>query len=94
MTILAKIGSCRQKPADSFAGKNYFCQSGFYRGKKRFFPPSGKNLPTPSHAQETCTISTWRRFLAEETFKQIWVYGLMNKKAQLTQREARDSLGI
>jgi len=29
-----------------FAGKNYFCQSGFYRGKKPFFPPSGKNLPT------------------------------------------------
>ena len=37
MTILAKIGSCRQKPADSFAGKNYFCQSGFYRGKKTGF---------------------------------------------------------
>jgi len=44
VTILAKIGFCRQKPI--FAGKNYFCQSGFYRGKKRFFPPSGKNLPT------------------------------------------------
>ena len=29
-----------------FAGKNYFCQSGFYRGKYRFFPLTGKNLPT------------------------------------------------
>jgi len=38
MTILAKN---RFLPA-----KTYFCQSGFYRGKNQFFPPSGKNLPT------------------------------------------------
>jgi len=36
MTILAKIGFCRKKKL-FFAGKNYFCQSGFYCGKKRFF---------------------------------------------------------
>ena len=28
------------------SGKNYFCQSGFYRGKYRFFSLTGKNLPT------------------------------------------------
>jgi len=44
MTILAKIGFCRQKHI--FAGKNYFCQSGFYCDKTGFFPSSGKNLPT------------------------------------------------
>jgi len=29
-----------------FAGKNYFCQDGFFHGKKRFLPVTGKNLPT------------------------------------------------
>ena len=29
-----------------FAGKNYFCRDGFFRGKKRFLPVTGKNLPT------------------------------------------------
>jgi hypothetical protein len=29
-----------------FAGKNYFCQAGFFHGKNRFLPPVGKNLPT------------------------------------------------
>jgi len=46
MTILAKI--------PIFAGKNYFCQSGCYRRKKRFFPPSGKNLPTLFLAHIQC----------------------------------------
>lgn len=27
-------------------GKKYFCQVGFFRGKNRFLPPFGKNLPT------------------------------------------------
>jgi len=26
--------------------KNYFCRGGFFRGKKRFLPVTGKNLPT------------------------------------------------
>jgi len=29
-----------------FAGKNYFCRDGFFRGKNRFLPVTGKNLPT------------------------------------------------
>jgi len=29
-----------------FAGKNYFCRDGFFNGKKRFLPVTGKNLPT------------------------------------------------
>jgi len=28
-----------------FASKNYFCQSCFNRGKYRFYPLTGKNLP-------------------------------------------------
>ena len=33
-----------------YYGKNYFCQTGFNRGKYRFFPLTGKNLPTLSMA--------------------------------------------
>jgi len=29
-----------------FASKNYFCRDGFFRGKNRFLPVTGKNLPT------------------------------------------------
>jgi len=28
------------------SGKNYFCRDGFFRGKNRFLPVTGKNLPT------------------------------------------------
>jgi len=41
----AKTSFCQwQKLA--FAGKNYFCRDGFFRGKNRFLPVTGKNLPT------------------------------------------------
>ena len=42
---------CRQKlflPAKTFCRQKLFCQSGFYHGKNRFFPLTGKNLPTLS----------------------------------------------
>jgi hypothetical protein len=29
-------------------GKDFFCLDGFFHGKKRFFPQTGKNLPTLS----------------------------------------------
>jgi len=48
MTILAQTYFCRQKgflQAKGFLpAKRIF--TGFYHGKKQFFPPSGKNLPT------------------------------------------------
>jgi len=46
-----------QKPI--FAGKTYFCRqklflpARFFHGKFRFFPPSGKNLPTLNLEQLT-----------------------------------------
>ena len=40
-----------------FAGKNYFCRDGFFRGKKRFLPVTGKNLPTLTVASALPTLS-------------------------------------
>jgi len=40
-----------------FAGKKYFCQPGFYHGKKRFFPLAGRKLPTLLYPQSGHTAS-------------------------------------
>jgi len=52
MTILAKIGFCRQEPI--FASKKTIFASPVFTAEKPFFPPSGKNLPTLISELTTC----------------------------------------
>jgi len=51
----AKTSSCQWQKL-VFAGKNYFCRDGFFRGKKRFLLVTGKNLPTLHVIVTACTV--------------------------------------